>query len=73
MVRLQTRTPAVGPVEILAPDGDHPLMARFPYGAGSVTLVALDLAEEPFISWQGYWPNERPKFAGRVACFRGPA
>jgi hypothetical protein len=68
VVRLQTHTPAVGPVEILAPDGDHPLLVRFPYGAGSISLVAIDLAEEPFTSWQG-----RGEFWQRLVAKLGPS
>jgi hypothetical protein len=54
LARLQTGRAEAGPAEALAREGPRlPLVVRFPYGLGSVTLVALDPDGEAFAGWKG--------------------
>jgi len=39
--------------EVLAGSRDEPLLVRAPSGAGSVTVLALDLTQPPLIAWPG--------------------
>jgi hypothetical protein len=39
--------------EIFLEEEGYPLMLRTPYGRGSVTLLAFDVAKAPFTAWEG--------------------
>jgi hypothetical protein len=44
--------------KVLAATGELPLVVRGPYGFGRVTLVALDVDQKPFSTWEdraGFW------------------
>lgn len=44
--------------KVLAATGDLPLVVRGPYGFGRVTLIALDVDQKPFATWDaraGFW------------------
>jgi hypothetical protein len=56
-------------VEILAKEGDFPLMLRTPYGRGNITLLAFNVDKDPFTSWQGaqkFWQAAVTRWAPPV-------
>lgn len=47
---------------------ETPILARFPYGLGSVSLLALDVTKEPFTKWSGnidFWETLVTRLAPR--------
>jgi hypothetical protein len=64
------RLKAVQGIEILIKDDSgQPLLARLPYGLGSVSVVALDLSKAPFTTWKGrvdFWRVLVNRLAPRV-------
>jgi hypothetical protein len=56
-------------VEILAEAEGFPLIVRAPYGRGSVTVLAVDVAKAPFAEWKGapdFWMTTLTQLAPRV-------
>ncbi len=59
---------------------EMPVMVRAPYGRGSVTLLAFDVAQGPFTAWKGapdFWKAALGRFAPRMIAqkelaFGGP-
>lgn len=54
--------------KVLAATGDLPLVVRGPYGFGRVTVVALDVDQKPFATWDG-----RASFWVRAIDLRRPS
>ncbi len=53
-------------VEALVTEETYPLIVRTPYGRGSVTVFAFDVAKAPFTSWEGgppFWANTVKRLA----------